>query len=206
MCLERWDNRGRTINIPPWHMTHTSHWGQAWLHLPQPSYLLPEKKKKKKMWWEMGASSQRSTYGYVPKTITRWRIYCKEQNGSFEVITGRASSIPFFLGLNSRIQRQLLSAGCISHSPRCFYGFHKVPDHLRSRCCIGGKRRLPRGNGIWVGSWVMSSVSHPEEESKVGAGGGELPFERPNRWQPVALVAGEGGALCCSYNPATMVF
>lgn len=31
----------------------------------------------------------------------------KEQNGFFEVITGRASSIPFFLGLNSRIQEAI---------------------------------------------------------------------------------------------------
>lgn len=93
--------------------------------------------------------------------VKNWGNYSsKERNGFFEAITGRASSI-FFLSLV--FSKQLLSADCISLSPRGFDEFHKAPDNLHSRCGIGRKRRLPQGNDICMGSGMMSRVSRPEE-------------------------------------------
>lgn len=112
------------------------------------------------MWWEMGASFQRSTYGYVPKTISRWRIYFMQVKNRMVSLKSSQEEPPqslSFLALTHVFRRRLLSAGCISHSPRCFYGFHKVPDHLRSRCCTGGKEKTS------LRQWHLSGIMGDEQ-------------------------------------------
>lgn len=126
------------------------------------------------------------TEGYTQ--VKNWGNYSsKERNGFFEAITGRASSI-FLLSLV--FNKQLLRAGCINLSPRCFDEFHKAPDNLHSRCGRGRKRRLPRGNDI-----CMESEQWAECPGQRSSSGGEnCNWKGLTGDSPFAGIVGEGGA------------